>query len=93
VDELIGGLNGNGCYTVWYADDIAVISRKSPNTASELLQEALNMVQLWCDWTQLFINPQKMVTVPFTRKRDLRGLEEPTLSGHTLLLTTEVKYL
>jgi hypothetical protein len=34
-----------------------------------------------------------MVTVPFTRKRDLRGLEEPTLSGHTLQLTTEVKYL
>ena len=47
VDKLIGGLSGNGCYTVWYADDIAVlISRKSPNTVSELLQETLNMVQL-----------------------------------------------
>jgi len=31
--------------------------------------------------------------VPFTRERDLRGLKEPTLSGHTLQLTTEVKYL
>jgi len=51
------------------------------------------MVQLWCDRTQLSINPQKMVSVPFTKKRDLRGLEEPTLSGHTLQLTTEVKYL
>jgi hypothetical protein len=34
-----------------------------------------------------------MVIVPFTRKRDLRGLREPTLSGHKLQLTTEVKYL
>jgi hypothetical protein len=34
-----------------------------------------------------------MVTVPFNRKRDLRGLKEQTLSRHTLLLTTEVKYL
>jgi hypothetical protein len=64
-----------------------------PNTVSELLQEALSMVQQWCDRTQLSINPQKMVTVPFTRKRDLRGLKEPTLSGHTLQLTTDIKYL
>jgi hypothetical protein len=34
-----------------------------------------------------------MVIVPFTQKRDLRSLKEPTLSGHTLQLTTEVKYL
>jgi hypothetical protein len=25
VDELIGGLNGNGYYTLGYADDIAVL--------------------------------------------------------------------
>jgi hypothetical protein len=34
-----------------------------------------------------------MVIVPFTQKKDLRGLKEPTLSGHSLQLTTEVKYL
>jgi hypothetical protein len=34
-----------------------------------------------------------MVIVPFTQKRDLRGLNEPILSGHTLQLTAEVKYL
>jgi hypothetical protein len=33
------------------------------------------------------------VTVPFTQKRDLRGLKEPSLCGHTLQLTTEIKYL
>jgi hypothetical protein len=31
--------------------------------------------------------------VPFTQRRDLGGLKEPTPSGHTLQLTTEVKYL
>jgi len=42
VDELIEGLNENGCYTVGYADGIAnLISRTLSNTLSELLQEAL----------------------------------------------------
>jgi hypothetical protein len=31
--------------------------------------------------------------VPFTRKRDLRDLREPTLLEHKLQPTTEVKYL
>jgi hypothetical protein len=94
VDELIGGPNGNGYYTLGYADDMAILIRgKFPNTLSELLQEALSMVQQWCDRTQLSITPQKMMIVPFTWKRDLRGLKEPTLSGHMLQLTTEVKYL
>jgi hypothetical protein len=70
LDKLIGGPNGNGYYTLGYADDIAIlICRKLPNTVSEILQEALSMVRQWCDRTQLSINPQKMVIVPFTRKR------------------------
>ena len=39
------------------------------------------------------INPQKMVIVPSTRKRDLRGLKAPTLFVSTLQLTTKVKCL
>jgi len=31
--------------------------------------------------------------IPFTSRRDLRGLNKPTLSGHTLKLTAKVKYL
>jgi hypothetical protein len=76
VDKLIGGLNGNGYYTLGYADDIAIpIHGKFPNTVSELLQEASSMVQQWCDRTQLSIKPQKMVIISFTQKRDLRGLK------------------
>ena len=95
VDELIRGLNGNGCYTLGYADDIAIlICRKLPDIISELLQEALlHMVLQWCDRTQLSINPQMAIIVPSTRKRDFMDLKEPTLSGHTLQLTNEVKYL
>jgi hypothetical protein len=71
VDKLTGGLNGNGCYTLAYADDIAIlIHRKFPHTVS---QEALSTVQQWCDRTQLSINPQKKVIVPFTWKRDFKG--------------------
>jgi hypothetical protein len=50
------------------------------------------MVQQWCDRIQLSINPQKMVIVPFTRKR-FKGPKGASLSGHNLQLTTEVKYL
>ena len=33
-----------------------------------------------------------MGTAPYTRKRDLEALKEPTPSEHRLLVTTEVKY-
>jgi hypothetical protein len=94
VDELIEGLSENGCYTQGCADDIAIlIGGKFLNIVPELFQGALSMVQEWCDRTQLSVNPQKMVVVPFTRKRDLRDLKKSTLSGHKLQLTAEVKYL
>jgi hypothetical protein len=45
-DELVEGLNENGCNTLGYADDIAIlVSGKFPYAVSELLQEALSMVQ------------------------------------------------
>jgi hypothetical protein len=80
VDELVG-LNENGYNMLGYADDIAIlVSRKFSCNVSGILQEALSIVKQWCERTQLSINPHKMVVVPFTRKRDLRGLKEPTLS-------------
>jgi len=40
VDELREGLNENGCYTLWYAVDTAILtSRKFLNTVAELLPE------------------------------------------------------
>jgi hypothetical protein len=52
VDKIIRGLSENGCYTLEYADDIAIlISGKFLNTVSELLQEAFYVVQQWCNRT------------------------------------------
>jgi hypothetical protein len=34
-----------------------------------------------------------MVVIPFIRKRNLKGLEEPTLFNKTIQLISEVKYL
>jgi hypothetical protein len=66
---------------VWVLSDTAIlVSRKFPNTVSELLQGALCVVCQGCDRTQLSINPQKMVMVAFSRKR-LRGLKDTTPSG------------
>lgn len=74
--ENLTGLNGNDCYTLGDADGIAIlISIKFPNTVSELLHEALSTLQQCCDRTQLSINAQKIVIVPFIRKRDLRSLK------------------
>jgi len=71
VIELIRGLSVNGCYTLGYADDIAIlICGTFLHTISELLQEALSVVQHWCNRIQLSINPQKKMIVPFARKRD-----------------------
>jgi hypothetical protein len=39
------------------------------------------------------INPNKIVIILFTRKRNIRGLREPTTFGKTIQLSTEVKYL
>jgi hypothetical protein len=41
----------------------------------------------------LFINPNKTVILPFTRKRNIRGLKNPTFFNKTLQLPSEVKYL
>jgi hypothetical protein len=69
VYELVG-LNENDYNTLRYADNIAIlVSGKFPYSVSEFRQESLSMVQQWCKSTQLSINPQKMVVVPFTRKR------------------------
>jgi hypothetical protein len=81
VDDLLWKLNSNGYCTVGYADDIAIlINGKFPYTLSEVLQTAPCTVQKWCEKTSLSINSNKTIIIPFTRKRELKGLEEPSLT-------------
>jgi hypothetical protein len=94
VDDLLWGLNNNGYYTVGYADDIAIlINGKFPQTVSEVLQTALCTVQQWCERTKSSIDPNKTVVMPFTRKRNIKGLREPILFSKRIQLSNEVKYL
>jgi hypothetical protein len=94
VDDLLWGLNNNGYYTVGYADDTAIlINGKFPQTVSEVLQTALGTVQQWCKRTKLSINPKNTVVIPFTRKRNIKGLKRPNLFGKRIQLSSEVKYL
>jgi hypothetical protein len=94
MDDLLWGLDNNGYYTVGYADDIAVlINGKFPQTVSEVLQTALCTVKWWCERTKLCINPNKTVVIPFTRKRNMKGLKEPILFDKRIQLSSEVKYL
>jgi hypothetical protein len=41
----------------------------------------------------LSINPNKTVEIPFTRRRNLKGLKEPVPFGEMIQLSIEVKYL
>jgi hypothetical protein len=94
VDDLLWELNSNGYHTVGYADDITnLINGKFPHTVSEVSQAALCTAQKWCKKTKLSINPNKTVIIPFTRRRELKGLGEPFLFDCTIQLSTEVKYL
>jgi hypothetical protein len=94
VDDLLWGLNNNGYCTVGYADDIAIlINGKFLQTVSEVLQTALCTVQDWCERTNLSINPNRMVVIPFTRKRTIKGRKEPILFNKMIQLSSEVKYL
>lgn len=39
------------------------------------------------------INPNETVVVPFTRKRNIKGLKEPILFSKMIQLSSEGKYL
>jgi hypothetical protein len=94
MDNLHWGLNNNGYYTIRYADDIAIlINGKFPQTVSEVLQTALCTLQRWCERTKLSINPNLMVVIPFTRKRNIKRLREQILFSKRIQLSSEVKYL
>jgi hypothetical protein len=54
---------------------------------------ALGTVQQWCDRTKLSSNPKKMAVMPFTRKRNIKGLTELIHYNKRIQLSSEVKYL
>uniref|UniRef100_A0A2S2Q892 Putative RNA-directed DNA polymerase n=1 Tax=Sipha flava TaxID=143950 RepID=A0A2S2Q892_9HEMI len=75
-----------------YADDTLITaSHESHVTASEMIQNHLNMISLWANRWKIKINETKSVQVTFS----LRNLDSPpvTLNNITIPKANEVKYL
>ena len=75
-----------------YADDTAIMATNTcPVTASEIVQEELNLIQDWLKKWNIKVNTEKSVHVTFTLRRNdclpvkLNGIHIPT--------STSVKYL
>lgn len=94
VDDLLAIIQLWEVEVQAYADDLVLLIKGDNNTTISLvLQEVLNTIMNWCEREEMSINPQKMVIVPFTKKRKLNGLRPPTLKGETVPFAREAKYL
>nr|CAI5842201.1 unnamed protein product [Callosobruchus analis] len=92
VDDLLEELVVRGVGFICYEDDLAILIRgKYEDTISELLQQALNIINSWCRREQMSINLHKIVVVPFTKRRKLDKLRLPAVAGESIHFTEEVK--
>ena len=92
VDDLLAILSVWDIDLQAYADDLVIIVKgNSEEMISIILQEVLNATSQWCAREKMSINPNKMVVVPFTRKRKLERLQAPTLHGEIIPFSKEAK--
>nr|CAI5854408.1 unnamed protein product [Callosobruchus analis] len=67
-DDLLEELCVLGVDVLWYAYDLAILIRgKYEDTISDLLRQALNIIDSWCRREQMSINSHKTVVVPLTK--------------------------
>jgi hypothetical protein len=57
------------------------------------MQNALYLVQRWCEQVGLSVNPNKTTAILFTKNRNLDGFIKTRLFGIELEMQTQVKYL
>ena len=94
MDDLLAILSAWDIDLQAYADDLVIIVKgKSDEMISTILQVVLDATNQWCAREKMSINPQKMVVVPFTKKRKLDGLRAPTLQGEIIQFSKEAKYV
>nr|XP_022906088.1 uncharacterized protein LOC111417911 [Onthophagus taurus] len=94
VDDLIRELNNKYLFTVGYADDVAILLRGKPdNFLCYRMQQALKLVERWCEEHTLSVNPKKTETVLFTKQKKLGHLTPPNYCNNPLTFAPEVKYL
>jgi len=95
ADSLIKRLTLFGFHVEAFADDMVIsIGGKFGCTVSERMQDALKVIEIWCQNTELRVNPQKTTVIPFYRiKNEYKKLRPLQLFGETLEYSKEVKYL
>jgi ribonuclease HI len=95
VDSLLVTLDQGPYHVQGYADDIAlVVQGKFPETLTDIMNEGLRLINEWCNWEGLCVNPSKTVIVPFTRMRKGLGAFSNLRLDHEPVSTSEsVKYL
>lgn len=82
----------NGLTIATYADDTAILaSYESPNVASEVLQNELNLIQNWLQKWNIKVNTEKSIHVTFTLRSG--NCPEVTLNGTSIPTSNNVKYL
>jgi Reverse transcriptase (RNA-dependent DNA polymerase) len=82
IDELIRRLSNAGLWPQGFADDISiVITGKCLSTVSELMQNALNIVQAWCREVGLTGSSNKTNIILFTNKINTTGMKNLELFG------------
>lgn len=95
VDSLLLTLHNEKHFAQAYADDVAILNF-GPHlpTTFDRMQDALLLVENWCNEHGLSVNPNKTEMILFTRKLKVELPEIlPKLYGTELKLTRQVKYL
>ena len=94
VNELLTKISQNGMFVQGYADDLVILIRgRFPGTLCDITQQALRLVETWCDDNGLSVNPTKTELVLFTKKRNVQDFYEPKLYGNNIQLKNQAKYL
>lgn len=89
-DVFLNLLNENGFYVLGYADNLAIgMIEEFARTVTELLQEALKILEVWYKKVDLTINPEKTVIIPFMMRKKLDELS--SISEVSLGLTLDSK--
>jgi len=94
ADGLLRKLNGLGFPTYGFADDyLILLAGICISTLFDLMQQALRVVEGWCDQIGLAVNPSKTSIVLFTEKRRIPAVRPLIFFDSNVSVTDQVNYL
>lgn len=97
IDSLLNKLTINGKFKVSaYADDLAIIITGHKNLTSAMsskMNEAMKIVENWCNETGLSVNPDKTVMMKFSKGNKDKALTAIKIYGKNIQRVNNFKYL